>query len=85
MGRKLRVAAICTIYYKWSHADAIVTKFIKGMSTDEGFLPSAVEVVALYIDHVLESDIGVELARQAGVPVYPSIRRERAGGAGVQR
>ncbi|NKB65443.1 MAG: hypothetical protein GKR89_00140 [Candidatus Latescibacteria bacterium] len=81
MDRRLRVAAICTIYYEWSHADAIVTKFIKGMSTDEGFFAPEVDVVALYIDHVLESDIGVELAREAGVPIYPSIRRAlHAGG-----
>ena len=78
---RLRVAAICTIYYPWSHADAIVTKFLKGMSTDEGFFPPEVEVVSLYIDHILETDIGVGLAEECGVPVYPSIRRAlHAGG-----
>ena len=78
---RLRVAAICTIYYPWSHADAIVTKFLKGMSTDEGFFPPEVEVVSLYIDHILDNDIGVGLAEECGVPVYPSIRRAlHAGG-----
>ena len=81
MGQRLRVAAICTIYYPKSHADAIVTKFLKGMSTDEGFFVPEVDVVALYIDHVLENDIGVGLAAAHGVPVYPSIRRAlHAGG-----
>ena len=81
MGQKLRVAAICTIYYPKSHADAIVTKFLKGMSTDEGFFVPEVDVVALYIDHVLENDSGVGLAEAHGVPVYPSIRRTlHAGG-----
>ena len=61
MGQRLRVAAICTIYYPKSHADAIVTKCLKGMSTDEGFFVPEVDVVALYIDHVLENDIGVGL------------------------
>ena len=38
MSKPLRVAAIITIYHPWSHADVIATKFMKGMSTDEGFL-----------------------------------------------
>ena len=81
MSQKLRVAAICTIYYAKSHADAIVTKFLKGMSTDEGFFAPEVEVVSLYIDHVLESDIGVGLAEEHGVPIHPSIRRALHAGA----
>ncbi|MEW6756007.1 MAG: hypothetical protein AB1505_34260 [Candidatus Latescibacterota bacterium] len=81
MPERLRVAAICTIYYPRSHADAIVTKFLKGMSTDEGFFPPEVDVVSMYLDHVLESDIGVGLARQHGVTVHSSIRRAlHAGG-----
>ena len=75
MTDRLRVAAVCTIYYSKSHADAIVTKFLKGMSTDEGVFAPDVEVVALYIDHVLESDVGVGLAQEHGVPIYPTIRR----------
>ncbi|MFA6110520.1 MAG: hypothetical protein WDA75_17290 [Candidatus Latescibacterota bacterium] len=82
MSPRPRVAAICTIYYPRSHADAIVTKLLKGMSIDEGFFPPEVEVVSLYLDHVLESDVGVELARQHGVPIYPSIRRALHAGAG---
>ena len=75
MSDRLRVAAICTIYYARSHADAILTKFMKGMSTDEGFFPPEVDLVSMYLDHVLESDIGVGLAREHGVTIYPSIRR----------
>ncbi|MEE2658242.1 MAG: hypothetical protein VX733_07040 [Candidatus Latescibacterota bacterium] len=71
----MRVAAICTIYHPKSHADVIVTKFLKGGSTDEGHHDYDVEIVSLYIDHVLENDIGMGLAKQFGVPVYPSIRR----------
>ncbi len=72
---RLRVAAIITIYHPKSHADVIVTKFLKGGSTDNGFVPPEVEVVSMYIDHVLENDIGVGLAAEFGVPIYPSIRR----------
>jgi hypothetical protein len=75
MSQRLRVAAICTIYHPRSHADVIVTKFLKGMPTDEGLVSPEIEVVSMYIDHVLENDIGLGLARQHGVPVHPSIRR----------
>ena len=81
MSKRLRVAAIATIYHPKAHADVIVTKFMKGGSTDEGFVPPAVDLVSLYIDHVLENDIGVQLAEEYGVPIYPSIRRAlHAGG-----
>ncbi len=82
MTGRLRVAAVCTVYYATSHADAIVTKFLKGMSTDEGFFPPEVDVVSLYLDQVPESDIGLALAREHGVPVYPSIRGALTRGGG---
>ena len=61
----MRVAAIATIYYSKSHADVIATKFMKGMSTDEGLMPRK-WTVSLYIDHVLENDIGVAGSRVRG-------------------
>ncbi|MFH1569684.1 MAG: hypothetical protein ABIL09_16935 [Gemmatimonadota bacterium] len=84
MPDRLRVAAIITIYHPKSHADVIVTKLLKGMSTDDGFLPPEVDVVSIYLDHVLENDIGVGLAREFGVPIYPSIRRALYCGTGKE-
>jgi hypothetical protein len=78
---KLRIAAICTIYHAWSHADAIVTKFLKGMTTDEACHPPEVDIVSMYIDHVLENDVGLAMAADHGVPVHPSIRRALHAGA----
>ena len=75
-----RVVAIITIYHPKSHADAIVTKFMKGASTDEGFFPPEVDLVSMYIDHILENDIGVGLAKAHGIPIYPSIRRALLAG-----
>lgn len=81
MSTRLRVAAVCTIYFPGSHADVIVSKFLKGWSVDAGYFAPEVDVVSLYIDHVLENDIGLKLAEKFGVPVYPSIRRTlHAGG-----
>ncbi len=81
MSQRLRVAAICTIYHAWSHADAIVTKFLKGMTTDEACHAPEVDIVSMYIDHVLENDIGTGMAAAHDVPVHPSIRRALHAGA----
>ena len=75
MSDPLRVAAIVTIYHPKAHADVIVTKFLKGMSTDEGFLAPEIDIVSMYLDHALENDIGIDLAEKHKVPIYPSIRR----------
>ena len=81
MTRKPRVAAICTVYYPMSHADVIATKFMKGASTDDGLIELEADLVSIYIDHVLDNDIGHQLAGEHGIPIYPSIRKAlHAGG-----
>ena len=70
-----RVAAIITVYRPKAHADVIATKLLKGGSTDDGLVAYDMELVSMYIDHILEDDIGVGYAEEYGVPVYPSIRR----------
>ncbi|MBT3343209.1 MAG: hypothetical protein HOH74_10325 [Gemmatimonadetes bacterium] len=82
MAERLRVAAIITIYHPKSHADVIVTKFLKGASIDDGrYAFDNLEIVSIYLDHALENDIGLGLAEQFDIPVYPSIRRAlHAGG-----
>lgn len=81
MSERLKVAAIATIYHPKSHADVIVTKFLKGWSVDSGHLLPDVEIVSLYLDHVLENDIGVRIAKECGIPIYPSIRGALHAGA----
>lgn len=71
-GRK-KIAAIVTAYFPRSHADVIVTKFLKGIPTDEGLLPPQVDIVSMYLDQVHERDIGRDIAKAHGVPMYESI------------
>ena len=73
MEQRKKIAAIVTTYYPASHADVIVTKFLKGFPTDDGLLPPEVDIASLYIDQIHERDIGVALADQHDVPIYPSI------------
>jgi hypothetical protein len=72
MSRK-KIAAIITEYRARSHADVIVTKFLKGFPTDEGLLAPRVDVASVYLDQIPDCDIGRQLAADHGVPVYTSI------------
>jgi hypothetical protein len=75
-----KIAAVVTTYHPASHADVIVTKFLKGFPTDDGLLPPQVDIVSMYMDQIHERDVGVALADQYGVPIYPSIRQALALG-----
>lgn len=73
MSELRKIAAIVTTYYARSHADVIITKFLKGFPSDDGLIPPQVEVASMYMDQVHEKDVGLELAKEHGVPVYNSI------------
>ena len=75
IGQRKKIAAIVTTYHPASHADVIVTKFLKGFPTDDGLLPPQADIVSMYMDQIHERDIGVPLAEQHNVPIYPSIRQ----------
>ena len=68
-----KIAAIVTEYRPKSHADVIVTKFLKGFPTDEGMKAPRTRIASLYIDQFPDSDIGRGLAAEHGVPVCGSI------------
>jgi hypothetical protein len=73
MPDRKKIAAIVTEYFAGSHADVIVTKFLKGFPTDNGFQAPRVDVASIYIDQVSAQDIGVGLAAEHGVPIFTSI------------
>ncbi|MAG37268.1 MAG: hypothetical protein CL878_13625, partial [Dehalococcoidia bacterium] len=69
-----RVAAVVTAYPQRSHANTIVTKFLRGFPTDEGLIPPRTTVASLFIDQVHSEDVGRQLAHEFDVPVFESIR-----------
>jgi hypothetical protein len=73
MPDRKKIAAIVTEYFAGSHADVIVTKFLKGFPTDNGFQAPRVDVASIYIDQVSAQDIGVAMAAEHGVPIHTSI------------
>lgn len=75
MGQRKKIAAVVTTYHPASHADVIVTKFLKGFPTDDGLISPQVDIASMYMDQIHERDVGIDLADQYGVPIYPSIRQ----------
>ena len=75
MAQRKKIAAIITTYFPLSHADVIVTKYMKGFPTDEGLHQPRVDLASMYLDQIHPQDIGQELAEAHNVPIYQSIRQ----------
>ena len=73
MSRK-KIAAIVTTFFSGSHADLLVSRFVKGSPTRSGVIEPKVDIVSMYMDQAHPQDIGVELAREHGIELFPSIR-----------
>lgn len=72
-GPKKRIAAVTTAYFKYSHADDIITKFIEGYAiVGRTHLPHC-DVVSLYVDQFPETDIGRGMAARYGIPLAKSV------------
>src|SRR5438309_1073806 len=68
-GPKKRIAAITTAYFKYSHADDIITRFIEGYAIVGRTHRPHCEVVSLAIEQFPASDIGRGLAARYGIPL----------------
>ena len=73
MSERKKIAAIATAYYPFSHADVIISKFLKGFPVDGGLQAPDVDIVSMYIDQQSERDVGVQMAREHGVEIHHSI------------
>ena len=71
-GPRKRIAAIATAYFRYSHADDIITKFIEGYAIAERTHRPHCEVVSLAIEQFPESDIGRGMAARYGIPLFGS-------------
>src|SRR5262249_37057407 len=68
-GPPRRLAAITTVYWKYSHADDIITRFIEGYAVvGRTHLPHC-RVVSLFIEQFPDTDIGRGLAARYKIPL----------------
>src|SRR5262249_60301836 len=71
---KKNIAAVVTVYRKWSHADVIVGKVLEGFHHDGGAGP-AMQIVSMYVDQFPATDMSRALARKYGFTLHDSIEK----------
>ncbi len=73
-GRRPKIAALTTIYHKYSHSQHIVDRFLEGYGWEGRHHRPAMDVVSLYVEQVGENDWSRERAkRHSQMRIYPTI------------
>ncbi|MCC9077653.1 hypothetical protein FKZ61_016250 [Litorilinea aerophila] len=74
MPQRPKIAAICTIYHKYSHAQHIVDRFLEGYGWNGRHHRPPMDLVSLYVDQVREDDLSHERARRfPHLKIYPTV------------
>src|SRR5262249_22045864 len=72
MNQPKPVAAIVTEYRKWSHADVILTKILRGYDQQGGPGPD-LRLVSLHVDQFPTGDYSRGFAQKYGFKIYDSV------------
>jgi len=73
-GRRPRIAALTTVYYKYSHSQHIIDRFLDGYGWESRHHRPPMDVVSLYVEQVGDKDLSRERAqRHPGMRIYPTI------------
>jgi hypothetical protein len=67
-----KIAAVVTVYRRWSHADVILRNLLTGYPPGGKTRPD-MELVALYTDQVPKDDMSRDLAKKHGFKIYDTI------------
>lgn len=73
-GEPRRIAAITTAYFKYSHADDIITKFMEGYAVVGRIHQPHCKVVSLYVEQMPDTDIGRGMAARYKIPLFKTAR-----------
>ncbi|MBM3265118.1 MAG: hypothetical protein FJY97_17090 [candidate division Zixibacteria bacterium] len=74
MSRRPVIAAIATIYHKFSHAQHIVDRFLEGYGWAGRHHRPPMDLVSLYVDQVREDDVAYDRAKRfPHLKIYPTI------------
>ena len=72
--RRPRIAAVTTIYFKYSHTQHIVDRFLFGYGWNSKWHHPPIDLVALYVDQVGKNDLSRERAKLfPSMKIYPTI------------
>ena len=72
--KRPKLAAVVTVYRKYSHAQHIVDRFLDGYGWDRVYHHSPMDLVALYVDQTPPEDLSRErVARHPWLRIYPTI------------
>ncbi|MFN0172299.1 MAG: hypothetical protein ACKV22_38340 [Bryobacteraceae bacterium] len=72
--RRPKIAAVATIYFKFSHAQHIVDRFLEGYGWNGDHHMPPMDLVSLYVDQVGRDDLSRErAARHPSMKIYPTI------------
>ena len=87
MGKRPKIAAIATIYHKYSHTQHIVDRFLEGYGWNSRHHHPPMDLVSLYVEQVKDDDLSRErLERFPSLKVYPTIAEALTiGGDGTCR
>lgn len=69
-----RLAAICTTYFKYSHAQHIVDRFLEGYGWNGAHHHPEMDLISIYIDQIGANDVSSTRLREfPAMKLYPSI------------
>ena len=69
-----RLAAICTTYFKYSHAQHIVDRFLEGYGWNGTHHHPEMDLVSIFIDQIGDNDVSkTRLSEFPSMKLYPSI------------
>ena len=81
--RRLKIAAIASIYHKFAHAQHICDRFLIGYGWNGEHHTPAMDLVSLWVDQVKENDLSRKRAREFPVmKIYPTIAEALTLGTG---
>jgi hypothetical protein len=72
-----KLAAICTTYFKYSHAQHIVDRFLEGYGWNGTWHHPPMDLVSIYIDQIRDDDVSKSRLQQfPTMKLYPTIPEE---------
>lgn len=81
--KRPRIAALTTIYHKYSHSQHIIDRFLEGYGWEGAHHRPAMDVVSLYVEQVGENDLSRDRARRhPPLKIYPTIAEALTEGTG---